>query len=43
MAYVVSKDGDKRKGVSSMVIMNNVYDIKKEKKKKKEKNKHAHA
>ena len=43
MAYVVSKDSNKREGISSVVIVDNVHDVKKKKEKKKKKDKRTHA
>ena len=42
-AYVVSSNGDQGKGVSRMMIVDNVYDVKKEEKKKKDKDKRTYA
>ena len=42
MAYVVSSNGNQGKRVSRVMVVNNVYDVKKEEKKKKDKNKRTH-
>jgi hypothetical protein len=42
-AYVVSSNGDQGKGVSRMMIVDNVYDVKKKEKKKKDKDKRTYA